>query len=112
MDRILPRNTAYPCEVTENFTTVRDNQTKQKLVILQGEAELAKDCLALGTLNITGLMPGPMGSQGVDVTFSLDQDGQLSVSAVDQNTGTKDNLSIDALKNIDPEKLEQLKQKS
>jgi len=88
MGKLIMKNTKVPCQATETFTTFQDGQTAVKINVLQGERELARDCRTLGEFNLTGIPPMPAGMPKVDVTFLIDQNGILSVSAREQRSGT------------------------
>ena len=75
MDVIVPKNTAFPIQKTERYLTVKDNQTTQRLKILQGEAEKAADCTVLGDIWIRGLVANTKGMEGADVTFAITASG-------------------------------------
>ena len=75
MDVIVPRNSTFPHSVTERYLTVKDNQTAQKLKIIQGEATRSADCTVLGEIWIRGLKPGPKGQEGANVTFNITTNG-------------------------------------
>jgi len=87
MGKLIMKNTKIPCQATETFTTFQDGQTAVKINVLQGERELARDCRTLGEFNLTGIPPMPAGMPKVDVTFLIDQNGILNVSAREQRSG-------------------------
>ena len=105
---IIPRNSQIPIEKEEVFTTFKDNQTKIKINIIQGERELAKDCFSLGEFEIRDIEPKKANLARIQVTFSIDTSGVLSVKARDQSTNkskkitikTKDNLSQEQIKEM------------
>lgn len=92
--KILPRNTPIPARATEQFTTFADNQTGIVFNIVQGERELAKDCRPLGQLLLRGLPPMPAGMPRVDVTFHIDSDGLLTVSAKERRSNVEAKVEI------------------
>lgn len=86
-DRIIQRNTPVPCEETRQFVTARDNQTAVRLRVSQGESSRFEDNTLLGELELLGLRPAPRGQVSIAVTFALDTNGMLNVSARDTQTG-------------------------
>lgn len=94
MGKLIMKNTKIPCQATETFTTFQDGQTAVKINVLQGERELASDCRSLGEFNLTGVPPMPAGIPKVDVTFLIDQDGILNVSAKEQRSGKVAGIQI------------------
>jgi molecular chaperone DnaK (HSP70) len=94
MGKLIPANTRIPCRAGETFTTFQDGQTKVKIDVLQGERELAKDCRSLGVFELTGIPPMPAGIPKIDVTFVIDQNGILNVSATEQRSGQSAGVQI------------------
>ena len=94
MGKLIMKNTKIPCQATESFTTFQDGQTAVKINILQGERELAQDCRSLGLFNLTCIPPMPSGMPKIDVTFLIDQNGILNVSAKEQRSGTVAGIQI------------------
>ncbi len=94
VSKLIPANTRIPCEVTESFSTYQDGQVNVKINVLQGERELAKDCRSLGVFELSGIPPMPAGIPKLDVTFLIDQNGVLSVSAKEQRSGTVASVQI------------------
>ena len=114
VDKIIHRNTTTPCAYAKEFTTYADNQTGMKFHIVQGEREMAKDCRSIAHFEIKNILPMAAGLAKILVTFQVDADGLLTVSALDQNTKQKEiiakptynlddnkvkNMLIDSLKN-------------
>ena len=87
MTPMIPRNTTIPAEKTEIFSTAADNQTQVEVHVLQGERPMAKDNVSLGMFNLTGIPPAPRGIPQIEVTFDIDANGILHVSAKDLGTG-------------------------
>lgn len=83
MGKLIMANTRIPCQATETFTTFQDGQTAVKINVLQGERELAKDCRSLGVFELRDVPPMPAGLPKVEVTFLIDQNGILNVSATE-----------------------------
>jgi len=94
MGKLSPKNTRTPCRATETFTTFQDGQTSVKINVLQGERELAEDCRSLGEFHLTGVPPMPAGIPKIDVTFLIDQNGILNVSAKEQRSGAVAGVQI------------------
>lgn len=94
MGKLIMKNTRIPCRATETFTTFQDGQTSVKINVLQGERELVQDCRSLGEFHLTGLPPMPAGIPKIDVTFLIDQNGILNVSAREQRSGTVAGVQI------------------
>ncbi|MGL4463477.1 MAG: Fe-S protein assembly chaperone HscA [Planctomycetia bacterium] len=94
VSRLVPRNSTIPAQATERFTTYVDDQTGVDLHIVQGERELAKDCRSLGRFKLSGLPPGPAGLPRIDVTFLIDADGLLQVTAREQRSGRAAHIEV------------------
>ena len=86
MGKLIPANTRVPCRASETFTTFKDGQTNVKINVLQGERELVKDCRSLGVFELQGVPPMPAGIPKIDVTFLIDQNGILNVSATERRS--------------------------
>jgi molecular chaperone DnaK len=94
MTPLIPRNTTIPTESSEIFTTSVDNQNFVPIHVLQGERKMAADCRSLGEFELTGIPPAPRGVPKIKVTFSIDANGILNVSATDLGTGVTTAVSI------------------
>ena len=94
MERIIHRNTTIPTSVTENFTTAVDNQTHVDVHVLQGEREMAKDCRSLARFKLGPLQPQPSGYPKIGVTFLIDANGILNVTARDERTGREHSVDV------------------
>lgn len=94
MGKLIMKNTKIPCQATETFTTFQDGQTAVKINVLQGERELAEDCRSLGIFNLTGVPPMAAGLPKIDVTFLIDQNGILNVSAKEKRSGAVASIQI------------------
>jgi len=93
-DRIIERNATVPAVATQVFTTFVDNQTAVDLHVVQGDRELAADNRSLGRFQLTGLQPQPAGVPRIEVTFVIDVNGMLSVSARDQRSGREHGIDV------------------
>ncbi len=105
---IIPRNTKVPIKVTQEFTTSVDNQTGIEIHILQGERELAKDNRSLGKFILGPLPPLPAGMHRILVTFAIDADGVLTVSAQDKRTGKTQAMSVKPTYGLTDEEVEKM----
>lgn len=94
VEKIIMRNTPIPFSITKEFTTHMDNQTGIKLHILQGEREMVDDCLSLAHFELSGIRPQKAGRARLEVTFAVDADGILSVSARDCESGKVKNITV------------------
>lgn len=94
MGKLIMRNSTIPCAASETFTTYVDGQTSVDINILQGERELANDCRVLGKFQLRGVPPMPAGAPRVKVTFQIDANGILSVSAREQRSGKEASVQI------------------
>ncbi len=110
MTKLIERNTTIPTEKKETFSTAADNQTEVTIHVLQGEREFAKDNRTLGRFNLTGIPPAPRGMPQVEVTFSIDANGILNVSAKDLATGKEQSIEIKGSSGLDENEIEKMRQ--
>ena len=96
MTALIPRNTTIPTKKTETFSTADDNQTQVEIHVLQGERELATYNKTIGKFQLTGIPPAPRGMPQVEVTFDIDANGILHVTAKDKQTGKEQKIRIEA----------------
>lgn len=109
MTKLIERNTTIPTEKKETFSTAADNQTEVTIHVLQGEREFARDNRTLGRFNLTGIPPAPRGMPQVEVTFNIDTNGILNVSAKDLATGTHQSIEIKGSTGLDKTEVERMK---
>lgn len=106
--KIIERNTTIPCKNTMIFTTVVDNQTTVEIHVLQGESEKAFENKSLGKFELAGILPSPKGIPQIDVTFDIDANGIVHVSAKDRNTGRQHQIKITPSGGLTPKEVEHL----
>jgi len=94
MTRLIERNTTIPTRKSETFTTAADGQTDVEIHVLQGEREMARDNRTLGRFHLTGIPPAPRGIPQIEVTFDIDANGIVNVSAKDMGTGREQSITI------------------
>jgi len=108
MERLIHRNTTIPTSVTENFTTAVDNQSHVDIHVLQGERELAKDCRSLARFKLGPIEAQPAGLPRVAVTFLIDANGILNVSARDERTGREHSIDVKPSYGLTDEEIERM----
>jgi molecular chaperone DnaK len=106
--RVIERNTTIPARRTETFSTAEDNQTAVDVSVLQGERELASDNRQLARFRLEGIRPAPRGQPQVEVTFDIDANGILNVSAQDKETGKEQRVTISESTNLDKGEIDQM----
>ena len=105
---LIERNTTIPTSKSETFTTAADNQTSVEIHVLQGEREMASDNVSIGRFNLDGIAPAQRGVPQVEVTFDIDADGILKVSAKDKGTGKEQHITITGRSGLDENEIEKL----
>jgi molecular chaperone DnaK len=108
MTKVIERNTTIPARRTEVFSTAEDNQTAVDIVVLQGERELAADNRQLARFRLEGIPPAPRGVPQIEVTFDIDANGILNVTAKDKATGAEQRVTISESGNLDPAEAERM----
>jgi len=108
MTKVIERNTTIPARRTETFSTAEDNQTAVDIVVLQGERELAADNRQLARFRLEGIQPAPRGVPQIEVTFDIDANGILNVSARDKQTGKEQRVTIQESTNLDQAEIERM----
>jgi chaperone protein DnaK len=104
--RMIARNTTIPTKATEVFSTALDNQQSVEITIQQGEREFTKDNKTLGVFRLNGIEPAPRGTPQIEVTFDIDVNGILSVTARDKGTGKEQSITISNASNLDQSEIE------
>lgn len=110
MTRLIERNTTIPTRKSEIFSTAADNQTAVDIHILQGERDLANDNMSLGRFRLEGIPPAQRGMPKIEVTFDIDANGILNVSAKDQATNKEQRITITASTNLSKEEVDRMVQ--
>jgi len=109
---LIPRNTTVPTSKSQVFSTAADNQTQVEIHILQGEREMASDNKSLGRFILDGIPPAPRGVPQIEVTFDIDSNGILKVTAKDKNTNKEQNITIQNATNLTEEEVEKMRQEA
>lgn len=109
MTKLIDANTTIPTTKSEVFTTAADNQPSVEIVVLQGERPLAKDNKLLGRFHLDGILPAKRGIPQIEVTFDIDANGILTVSALDKATNKKQNIRIEANSGLSEEEINRMK---
>src|SRR5882724_10211106 len=106
--KLIERNTTVPVRKSEVFSTAEDNQTAVDIHILQGERELARDNRTLGHFRLEGIRPGPRGAPQIEVTYDIDANGILTVTAKDKDTGKEQKITISGSTQLSQEEIERM----
>lgn len=108
MTKLIPRNTTLPTSKAETFSTAADNQTSVEINVLQGEREFVKDNKSLGTFRLDGIPPAPRGVPQIEVTFDIDANGILNVSAKDKGSGKQQEIKITGASTLSNDEVERM----
>ena len=106
--KILDKNTTIPCTKSQVFSTTEDHQDVVRIHVLQGEREMAEDNMTLGRFELVGIPPAPRGVPQIEVTFVIDTDGVVSVSAKDLGTGKSQTIEVTASSGLSEEEVDRL----
>jgi molecular chaperone DnaK len=110
--KLIPRNTTIPTQKSEIFSTADDNQTAVDIHVTQGEREMSRDNKTLGRFRLEGIMPAPRGIPQVEVSFDIDANGILNVTAKDLGTGREQKVTITASTNLSPGDIDRMVQEA
>jgi len=108
MTRLIERNTTIPTRKSEIFTTAADSQTSVEIHVLQGEREMSRDNRTLGKFHLVGIMPAPRGVPQIEVTFDIDANGIVNVSAKDMATGKEQAITITASSGLNKDDIDKM----
>src|SRR5262249_41995274 len=108
MTKLIERNTTIPTKKTEAFSTAADNQPSVEIHVLQGEREMARDNRTLGKFHLVGIPPAPRGIPQIEVTFDIDANGILNVSAKDRATGKTQQITITSSSGLSKDEVEKM----
>src|ERR671931_88366 len=108
MTTLIPRNTTIPTRKSETFSTAADNQTSVEVHVLQGERQMARDNRTLGKFHLVGIPPAPRGVPQIEVTFDIDANGIVNVSAKDLGTGKEQKITITASSGLSKDEVERM----
>ncbi|GAA0661845.1 molecular chaperone DnaK [Natronoarchaeum mannanilyticum] len=111
-ERLIEKNTTIPTEESKIFTTAADNQTSVQVRVFQGEREIANENELLGEFHLTGIPPAPAGTPQIEVSFSIDENGIVNVSAEDKGSGNSEEITIEGGAGLSDDEIEQMQQEA
>jgi len=106
--KLIPRNTTIPTKKSQVYSTAADNQTQVTISVFQGEREIARDNKSLGTFDLVGIPPSPRGVPQIEVTFDIDANGIVNVSASDKSTGKSQSIIIQSSGGLSKEQIQKM----
>lgn len=109
---LIPKDTTIPTSKTQTFSTAADNQTSVEIKVLQGERPTAEDCKVLGRFVLEGIPPAPRGVPQIEVTFDIDANGILNVSAKDKSSGKEQSIRIEAQSGLSQEEIDRMQKEA
>jgi len=112
MTKLIEANTTIPTKKTETFTTAVDNQPSVEIVVLQGERPMSRDNKSLGRFHLDGIVPARRGVPQIEVTFDIDANGILTVSAIDKGTGKKQDIRIESNSGLSDDEIKRMKEEA
>ena len=112
MGKLIDANTTIPAKKSQIFTTAVDNQPGVSIVVLQGERPMSRDNKIIGTFQLDGIMPAPRGVPQIEVTFDIDANGTLTVTAVDKATNKEQHITIDNSNSLTQEEIDRIKKEA
>ena len=110
--KLVDANTTIPCKKSQIFTTAADNQPAVSIVVLQGERPMSKDNKQIGIFNLDGIAPAPRGIPQIEVTFDIDANGTLTVTAMDKGTNKEQHITISDSNSLSKEEIERIKKEA
>ncbi|WP_226021467.1 molecular chaperone DnaK [Halomicrobium salinisoli] len=111
-ERLIEKNTTIPTEESKIFTTAADNQTQVQIRVFQGEREIAEENELLGEFALSGIPPAPAGTPQIEVSFSIDENGIVNVSAEDQGSGNSEEITIEGGAGLSDEQIEEMQEEA
>ena len=110
--KLVDANTTIPCKKSQIFTTAMDNQPAVSIVVLQGERPMSKDNKQIGVFNLDGIAPAPRGIPQIEVTFDIDANGTLTVTAVDKGTNKEQHITISDSNSLSQDEIDRIKKEA
>jgi molecular chaperone DnaK len=111
-ERLIEKNTTIPTEESKIFTTAADSQTRVQVRVFQGEREIAEKNELLGEFQLSGIPPAPAGTPQIEVSFNIDENGIVNVSAEDKGSGNKEDITIEGGAGLSDDQIEQMQQEA